>query len=196
MRVGVVEHAPWTTLTPGGGAGGLEAALMAELARELGARLQWVRGPESSLLEALQLRELDVVIGGLTDASPWKKQVAFTKPFYTDTIVVGQPPGMPPVQTLERRIVAVKAGEPSAGYVRKKGGVPMQVPDLGHAVGLLAAPTWQLTWYGLVPAGVTLHQARHVIAAPPGENAWLLRIEAAIRGRKAVIPELLRTLRS
>ena len=196
MRVGVVEHPPWTKLTPGGGAGGLEAALMAELARELGARVEWVRGPESSLLEALQLRELDVVIGGFTDATPWKKQVAFTKPFYTDTIVVGQPPGMPPVRTLERRPVAVKAGEPTAAYVRKKGGIPMPVPDLGHVVGLLAAPTWQLAWYGLVPAGITLHEARHVIAAPPGENAWLVRIEQAIRQRKAVIPELLRTSRS
>ena len=196
MRVGVVEHPPWTTLTPGGGAGGLEGALMAELARELGARVQWVRGPESSLLEALRLRELDVVIGGFTDATPWKKEVAFTKPFYTDTIVVGQPPGMAPLRKLDRQMVSVQAGEPTASYVRKRGGVPIQVPELGHALGLVAAPTWQLEWYGLQPAGVTLHEARHVIAAPPGENAWLMRIEEAIRARKAVIPALLRTSRS
>ena len=196
MRVGVVERRPWTTLPAGGGAGGLEGALVAELARELGARIEWVRSTESQLLEALRLRELDIVIGGLTDGSPWARHVAFTKPFYTDTIVVGAPPGTTRLRSLDGRAVAVHAREPElAAYVRKQGGVPQPVSELGRAAGLVAAPTWQLPSLALGPAGITLHEIRHVMAAAPGENAWLMRIEQSIAVRKPAIPSILRTSR-
>ena len=55
--------------------------MVQELARELGARPQWRVGAESSLLEALEKRELDIVIGGLTASSPWVARVAFTRPY-------------------------------------------------------------------------------------------------------------------
>ena len=194
MRVGVVERRPWTTLPANGGAGGLEGALVAELARELGARIQWVRSTESQLFEALKLRELDIVIGGFTDASPWAQHVAFTKPFYTDTILVGAPPGTARLRSLARRDVAVNAREPEiAAYVRRKGGLPRAVPDLGRIIGLLAAPSWQLPTLGSIPVGVTLHEARHVMAVAPGENAWLMRVEQSIALRKPAIPMILRT---
>jgi polar amino acid transport system substrate-binding protein len=196
MRVGVLEHPPWTVLTPSGAARGIEGALIAELARELGARIEWVRGTESQLLEALEMRELDVVIGGLTDSSPWARQVAFTRPFYTDTIVIGAPPGTTRVRSLEGRAVSVDAKEPAVGgYVRKKGGIPRPVPELGTALGLVAAPTWRLQYLGFGPAGITLHEAHHVVAATPGENAWLMRIEQSIAVRKPAIPVILRTSR-
>ncbi|MDQ3951208.1 MAG: transporter substrate-binding domain-containing protein [Gemmatimonadota bacterium] len=196
MRVGVVENQPWTTLPTGGGAGGLEGALAAELARELGARVEWVRATESQLMEALKLHELDLAIGGLTDVSPWKQHVAFTKPFYTDTIVVGAPIGMTPLRSLRGQAVAVSTRDPAArGYVRKKGGVPRPIADLGQAPGLVAAPTWQLPSLGYSSAGITLHKAHHVMAAPPGENAWLAQIERSLRLRMPVIPEILRTSR-
>jgi polar amino acid transport system substrate-binding protein len=196
MRVGVFERRPWTTLPANGGAGGLEGALVAELARELGARIEWVRATESQLLEALKMRELDIVIGGLTNDSPWAQHVAFTKPFYTDTIVVGAPPGTRRLEKLDGQTVFFHAREPAIGaYVRKKGGVPRPVPELGGAPGLVAAPTWQLSSLALGPAGVTLHEARHVIAATPGENAWLMRIEQSIAARKSVVGMILRTAR-
>jgi polar amino acid transport system substrate-binding protein len=194
MRVGVVEHRPWTTLPTGGGAGGIEGALIAELARELGARIEWVRATESQLLDALELRELDVVIGGLTDALPWKERVAFTRPFYTDTIVVGGPPGLTVRRDLRGQRLVVRASDPAlAGYVRKKGGVPVPIPDVGHAVGLVAVATWQLPSLGFASSGIVIHEAKHVMAASPGENAWLVRIEQSISRRKAAIPEILRT---
>jgi polar amino acid transport system substrate-binding protein len=193
MRVGVVEHWPWTTLPAGGGAGGIEGALVAELARELGARIEWVRATESQLLEALRERELDLVIGGLTDATPWKQYVALTKPFYTDTIVVGTP-GIQPLRALRGRRVAVAASDAvTAAYVRKKGGVPQLVADLSHAVGLVAAPTWRLPRFGFGDAGIRLREAHHVMAVPPGENAWLLRVEQSIAVRKPAIAPILRT---
>jgi len=196
MRVGVFERRPWTTLPTKGGAGGLEGALVAELARELGAKIEWVRATESQLLEALKMRELDLVIGGLTADSPWAQHVAFTKPFYTDTIVVGAPPGTRRLEKLDGQSVSFHAREPViGGYVRKKGGVPRPVPELGQAQGLLAAPTWQLPSLAVGPAGITLHETHHVIAATPGENAWLMRIEQSIATRKRFVGMILRTSR-
>jgi polar amino acid transport system substrate-binding protein len=85
LRVGVSEHPPWTTLHDQR-VEGIEPRLVAELARGLGARPVWRRGAESELLEALHKRELDIVVGGLTDDSPWKGQVALTRPHFTDTL--------------------------------------------------------------------------------------------------------------
>lgn len=195
MRVGVVDHPPWTHAPARGGAWGIEGALVAELARDLRARIEWVRAPESRLLHALELGELDVVIGGLTDANPWKRRVAFTKPIYTDTIVVGGPERTTPLRDLGGQAVAVLPGDPAAAYVRRKGGVPRTTAELGQAPGLVAAPTWQLLSLASRPTGVTLYEARHVIAVTPGDGAWRKTVEESMAKRTALIAEILRTSR-
>jgi polar amino acid transport system substrate-binding protein len=85
MRVGVVVDTPWTT-DSAGVTGGIEAALVRSLASGLAARIEWVHGQEGNLLPSLEKRELDLVIGGLSAASPWSQRVAFTRPFYVDTL--------------------------------------------------------------------------------------------------------------
>jgi ABC-type amino acid transport substrate-binding protein len=195
MRVGVIDHPPWTTVTPNGAARGIEGALMAEVARELRARIEWVRAPESRLLRALQLGELDVVIGGLTDDSPWKGRVAFTKPIYTDTIVVGGPQRTTPLRELAGQAVAVLPGDPAAAYVRRRGGVPRTITDLAMAPGFVAAPTWQLPSLAFYPTGITLYEARHVIAVPRGDDSWRETVERSLAKRVPMIPEILRMSR-
>src|SRR5919202_2553929 len=100
MRVGIVAEAPWVTDSAGTG-GGIEGKLAAELGRRFGARAEWVRRPEAELLLAISRRELDLVIGGLVDALPWKQKVAFTRPYYTDTIVLAVHPGPPSLSDLD-----------------------------------------------------------------------------------------------
>lgn len=195
MRVGVVEHPPWTNLPPRGGPWGIEGALVAELARDVRARIEWVRAPESRLLRALELGELDVVIGGLTADNPWQRRVAFTSPIYTDTIVVGGPERPAPLRDLRGQAVAVLPGDPAAAYVRRKGGIPRTTADLAHSPGLVAAPTWQLPSLAAYPTGVTLYEARHVIALAPGDNSWRKAVDGSLAKRKAAIPEVLRTMR-
>ncbi|MDQ3995408.1 MAG: transporter substrate-binding domain-containing protein [Gemmatimonadota bacterium] len=197
LRVGVVENPPWTTWPTGGGAGGIEGALAAEVARDLGAQIEWVRAPESHLLEALSFHELDLVIGGLTDAAPWKSRITFTGPYYTDTVVIAAPPGTVSLRPrLDGRTVAIRLADPAIGaFVRALGGVPQPMPDIGRAIGLVAAPTWQLPRLGYAPAGITLRQTRHVMAVPPGEDAWRAFVEGSLAKRTAIIAGVLRMAR-
>jgi ABC-type amino acid transport substrate-binding protein len=191
MWVGVVENRPWTTLPTGGRAGGIEGALVAEVAKDLGAGIEWVRGPESQLLRALELGELDVVIGGITAVNAWKGRVAFTRPYYTDTVVVAAPPGPLP-RELDGQTVAVRRGDPAAAYVRRKGGVPRTVADIGMAPTLVAAPTWLIPRFGFQPTEITLYEAAHVMAVAPRDRAWLRAVDESLSKRRHLVPEVLR----
>lgn len=192
VRVGVVDNPPWVVASADG-VGGVEGAFVTGLARELGARPVWVRRPEAELLAALKHRELDVVIGGLTSDVPWKREVALTKPYYTDTVVVGVAPSAPPMRDLKGVPVAVEAGDPVAAVLRKKDATPVSVADLAHAPGPVAAPTWRLAALGRQSSGLALQQTRHAIATAPGENAWLVLIERRLRAQQSAIPRMLRS---
>ena len=93
MRVGYTENPPWVTDTAG-----VERRLVHDLAASLGARVEWVRGSESRLIEDVHERKLDLVIGGLTADGTWITQAAPTRPFHSDTVrkkdhVWAAPPG-------------------------------------------------------------------------------------------------------
>ena len=192
MRVGVVIDTPWTK-DSAGVIGGIEGAMARVLAESLGSHIEWIRAPEGDLLAALHHRELDLVIGGLRATSPWKQQVALTRPFYEDTVSVGGAPNEAPPATLDKVPVSLLQGDPAAGEVRKKGGVPRFVPRLDSVRGPVAAPTWKLSQLGRRenPA-LRLTEEQHVLAAAPGENAFLTRVELMLIGRRAGVPALLR----
>jgi polar amino acid transport system substrate-binding protein len=192
MRVGLVAAPPWVVDSGGGAVGGVEVALVGALARELGARVRWVRAPESHLMESLHRRELDLVIGGVTATSPWAKQVALTRPYYTDTVAVGVAAGAASPASLEGRTVAVEAGSPVAADVRSHGATPLGVDDLRREAGPVAAPTWRLAALGRDRVLAELREERHVLAAPPGENAWLVRVERLLHARERAVPGMLR----
>lgn len=194
MRVGVVTNPPWAN-DSGAAASGVEAQLAKELATRLDAKVTWVRRPEAEMLLALHERELELVIGGLTSSVPWQKEVAFTRSYYTDTIEVGAPPGSVPPGALAGRSVAVERGSAVAAELRTQGATPLPVDDVTRATGLVAAPTWKLASMGWSTGGVVLQQEQHVLAAPPGENAWLVEIEHLLHERKQAIPQMLRAAR-
>jgi polar amino acid transport system substrate-binding protein len=195
VRVGVVIDTPWVTDSTGGegAAGGIEGALVQGIARDLGARVRWVRGTDESLLAALHERELDMVIGGLTTESPWRAKLAFTKPYYTDTVIVAGAPGAPPPTTLDGLRVAVLDADPVVASVRGEGGVPVPVADLATAREAIAAPTWRLAQFGRTgnPA-IVLARREHVLALAPGENAWLVHVERWLRAHESRVPAMLR----
>lgn len=104
LRVGFVVDTPWVT-EAGQGAGGIEGAIAAELARGLGARIAWTHASETPLLTALHDGDLDLVIAGLTKDSPWAAKASFTRAYYVDTTMVhGE-------RREEPHVVAVRPGE-------------------------------------------------------------------------------------
>lgn len=76
LRAGITTRAPWTT-----DEGGPEADAVTAFAQSLGARVEWRRGTESELFEALEKFELDLAVGGFTDDNPWGPKLGMTRPY-------------------------------------------------------------------------------------------------------------------
>jgi polar amino acid transport system substrate-binding protein len=176
MRVGVSEMPPWTQFDDGE-IRGVEVELVRRFADELGAEIAWVQGSEAALLEALERYELDLVIAGLTDDTPWNSRLGLTTPYVTTKTLVGVPPASPPPAELAGLEVAVERGDVAAALLREKGAVPVVVADLSAASGPVAADDWWITAQGLRTLSTELQEEKHVMAVPPGENAWLVRLE-------------------
>jgi len=94
LRVGASENGDWVKFSAasGGGQGtqpasprrdedvqGTEAELVRRFAARLGAEIEWVSGTEHVLAEELKHAELDLVIGGLNDKTPWAQHGGLTR---------------------------------------------------------------------------------------------------------------------
>ncbi len=120
LRVGVLHAPPWARHGEGE-PGGAEVDAARALGKELGARVRFVEGAETELLGKLHRFELDLVVGGLLDPSPYAEQVGWTRAY----------------------------------HVERRGG----------------------------------SEKKHVFAVPPGENAWLVRVERYLDVHGAAIAD-------
>jgi ABC-type amino acid transport substrate-binding protein len=80
LTVGVSEDPPYI-IRKGDEAVGREADIIRDYAAGLGARVEWQWGSQERHFEALQKFHLDVVAGGVSPKTPWKKSAAVTRPF-------------------------------------------------------------------------------------------------------------------
>lgn len=126
LRVGVAGHDPWVRLD-GTGAAGVEVTLTERFAESLGAEVEFTEGAEAELIDGLKTGGLDLVVGGFDSKSPWKKEVALTRPY---------------IQTRE-------------------------------------------------PVEGEISTVKHVMLAPLGENAWLVRLERFLLEREVEAQRLL-----
>lgn len=82
LRVGVSHQPPWTDT--GGESnseqspGGIEPQLITDYAESIDADIEWHAGGEEQLIMLMSESELDIVIGGLTDKTPWASDAALT----------------------------------------------------------------------------------------------------------------------
>jgi polar amino acid transport system substrate-binding protein len=108
LRVGVVRESPWTTCgSASDGPCGIEIDLVVRLADELNAEIRWFPGGEARLLPALERFELDLVVGGLTDDTPWAGRVGLTRPYLVESSL--RPPSS--TEREHRHVFAVPPGE-------------------------------------------------------------------------------------
>jgi polar amino acid transport system substrate-binding protein len=192
LRAGITASEPWTTLE-GGRPGGVEVELVEQFAHELGAKVEWVDGSEAELIGALEVRELDLVVGGLTADTPWQSKAAITRSYATTRVVVAVPASQPPPGDIAGLRVAVEAGSDAARILEDKtDAVPVRVPDVTQVKGsAVAVDEWLLDNLGLRDTGVHLSKAKHVMATPLGENAFLVRLERFLIAHQAQVPALL-----
>lgn len=95
IRVGATEAPPYLVRAGEVGAGP-EAELVIAFARSIDARVEWRWGALDDHLHALERHELDLVAGGLTAKSPWKKHVGLTRAWRVEgetKRVLAVPPG-------------------------------------------------------------------------------------------------------
>jgi polar amino acid transport system substrate-binding protein len=190
LRVGLVEHPPWVIRTEGEPVGA-EVELVRRFAAELGATPEWHWGGEQQHLEALEHYQLDLVVGGMTDETPWAKYVGLTSPYFEERIKVGVPRSMQPPASVKGMQVAVRSGEVVANYLERKGATPVRVDDLSQATLPVAAPDWQLEQMGLTPTEIDLRTEKHVWAAPPGENGFIKRLDEFLHQHSSEMKGLL-----
>ena len=190
VRVGITGSDPWTALE-GPEPTGVEVELVKQFAATVDARIEWVEGSESDVFEALEVREIDLAIGGFTSESPWAGKVAFTHPYITVPAVVGVPQGEPIPADIDGLEVAVERGSHLAGILEKTDARPVEVDDLASADGAAAVENYLLDDLDLKDTEIRLDESDHVMAVPNGENAWLVRLERFLLTREAEIADLL-----
>lgn len=101
LRVGVSHHEPFVSVE-GPAPSGREVELVEDYARTVNAQVQWTVGGEEELVDRLEHGRLDMMIGGLTNKSPWQKKVGLTRPYTQTTDAFGQ---------RQKQVMAVRMGE-------------------------------------------------------------------------------------
>ncbi|MFJ4045686.1 transporter substrate-binding domain-containing protein [Microbacterium sp. NPDC089987] len=81
LRAGATEQPPWVDVHDAGEPTGSEPELIEEFAAQMDARVEWTTGSEADLLAALERGELDLVVGGFLDDTPWTDRGAVTRPY-------------------------------------------------------------------------------------------------------------------
>ncbi len=190
IRVGATEHDPWVTLQAGEPSG-IEVELVERLAEELDADLEWQTGSETELIEALELGDLDLVIGGLAADSVWSKHAALTHPYHTSRVVVAVPRAEEPPDDIAGIEVSVEAMTAAAGVLAKTDAVVRLVDDIATAQSAVAVEDWLLEDLDLQATDLTLIETDHVMALRLGENGWMTTVERFLLERPDEVAALL-----
>lgn len=114
LVVGVSEHEPWTEISEDGQYSGSEVELIESFADSIDAEIEWQHAPESVLAGRIDNDQLDIVIGGLTNSSPWTTHMAMTRPYASvdgQNMVMGVRMGENELQVALERHLAEEHGE-------------------------------------------------------------------------------------
>jgi polar amino acid transport system substrate-binding protein len=195
LRVGVTPADPWVRLNDSGPPTGVEVDLVRRFAKTLDARVEWVEGSETDLMEALHGRQLDIVIAGLTRQSEWRRHAALTRPYLTTQVVIAAPDE----RTADRlsgdlggERIAVEAHSPEAAKLEEDtDAIPVAVEDLSAVEGPAAVPDYLLDDLGLVRTDAELDEHEHAMAVSMGENGFLVTLERFLLDRESEAARLL-----
>jgi polar amino acid transport system substrate-binding protein len=177
LRVGFSERPPWVAVEQGRPAG-IEPRLIEAFAAQIGATPEWIGGSESSLIEALRARRVDVLVGGYDHNSTWVGHAAATEPYLRAAIIVAAPRGSVPVGVagLQGRTVAHARLRPDlAALIAENSATPEAASDLRGR--LTVVYDFQARQLGLEPAGIVLARTEKVLLVAPGESRLLYELD-------------------
>ena len=180
--VGVIENKPWASLSQG--PQGLEVALVEEFARELKAEIRWVGGGYPALWRGLRGGRVDLLIGGLTKDIPGSDKIGLSIAYLEDASIVAVPPGTDPPLQLAGETVAVRPGDPAAAELPASATIEWLETPRESALPVVARD-WEVAAWGYQATKFTLQRDKHVLAVPPGENAFLRRLDRFLQTRTA-----------
>ena len=188
MRVGVIHDPPWAN-TAGRVPRGVEPALVRRFAREIDAEIEWFEGTEDDLVEAMRGFQIDLLIGGLTRASPAALHVGLTRPYLDTEVEYAVRPGEELPDSLGGVRVWVVEGSEAASLMRQE--EDDAIPVYAKSVEQLESPAL-LDSYDIEPLGLEStdnikRDHEHAMAVPSGENAMLVELDSFLldRGREA-----------
>lgn len=173
LRVGVMHAPPWAVVADGA-VKGIEAEIIKGFAQEIQTEIEWVKGTEEELMPLLQEHELHLVIGGVTNSTPWKKHVGLTNPYKKEKVLICNTSGTALPEDIKNHKVGVKKSSAVGAYVKKKKATPVFLDSLQGYNGLIAIYESDLKKFGCNPSELEVHTAKHVIAVPKGENNFLM----------------------
>lgn len=191
MLVGATESDPFVIFENGEPSAGVEVRLIEELASDFDATVTWVTGSEEQLLSALEVGELDLVIGGFTSTNPWSANVTFTHPYLTTFTGIGVPDDDQVGEDVAGMKVSAELGTDIIGLLRETDAEVVEVEDIATAEGAAAVESWLFDDLDLFDSDVRLSESDHVMAVPHGENAWLSAVERFLLEREDEIERLL-----
>lgn len=183
LRAGAIENRPFVHLLYDGRVVGVEAGLVEEFARSLGARVEWQTVSGYALFEALHHQKLDVLVGGFTDSSPYLEKVAPTQAFLDAEFRIGSRSVESLPADLEDVPVQVDADHPlMAHYLDEVDARPRPVKHLlesdpANSARPLLAEDWRLQAWGLAMHPEVLHRDKHIMMVAQGENRLLLELD-------------------
>jgi hypothetical protein len=113
----VSHNPPWTDIRSGEEPQGEEVEMVRRIAQSLDANVEWRAGGEMDLMQQLEHFQIDLVIGGITEDTPWKNKVGLTQP-HTETQKANYVFAVPPGENgwivfLDEAIQDLKAGPES-----------------------------------------------------------------------------------
>lgn len=89
LRVGVTPNDDRVVIHDDGPPEGSDVVLVEDFADSIDADIEWVTGAEEELVRDLESGRLDLIAGGITDATPWSDKAGVTRPY----LEVTQPDG-------------------------------------------------------------------------------------------------------
>jgi ABC-type amino acid transport substrate-binding protein len=81
LRVGATPNGDRVTIERSDDPGGADVELVEAFAASIDAEIAWQVGSEEALVRNLESGRLDLVVGGITDETPWIDKAGVTRPF-------------------------------------------------------------------------------------------------------------------